>query len=60
MPGPPGYEPLPTGELVACQTCGAAVAFTMMTTHTRWHEGRWMEPVGEVSTESMHESPGEK
>lgn len=40
----PGYEPLPTGELVSCTLCGAAVSFTMMTTHTYWHEGRWAEP----------------
>lgn len=54
MSDQPGYGPLPTGELVACMTCGAAVSFTMMTTHTRWHEGRWQEPVGEGSTASRH------
>ena len=53
-PTPPGYEPLPTGELVACMTCGAAVAFTMMTTHTRWHEGRWAEPVEPPGTGPIH------
>jgi hypothetical protein len=49
-----GYDPF-GAEMVVCTTCGAVVGFSYMVTHTRWHEGRWAEPIEPINPPVRHD-----